>query len=51
MSVSLQEVIEAGGFTLQTRDDATWLLSKRAEFERLIEEAEAFTEEEIDDED
>lgn len=46
MSVSLLEVIEAGGYNLQTKADATWLLSKQSEFQELIEEAEAILEEE-----
>lgn len=41
MSVSIQEVIEAAGYDLSTRDDANWLLSQRSEFDDLIEEAEA----------
>lgn len=41
MSVSLLEVIEAGGYDLATHEDANWLLSKQSEFEELIEEAEA----------
>ena len=40
MSVSLLEVIEAGGYDLSSREDAIWLLSQRNEFEMLIEEAE-----------
>lgn len=40
MSVSLQEVIEAGGYDLTTKEDANWLLSKRNEFDQLIESAE-----------
>lgn len=40
MSVSLQEVIEAGGYDLTDESDARWLLSKRSEFDELIEEAE-----------
>lgn len=39
MSVSLLEVIEAGGYDLTTREDNLWLLSKAAEFEELIEKA------------
>ena len=39
MSVSLREVIEAGGYDLSTPEDANWLLSKQSEFEELIEEA------------
>jgi hypothetical protein len=40
MSVSLLEVIEAGGYDLSTKADATWLLSKQQEFDELIEVAE-----------
>ena len=39
MSVSLLEVIEAGGYDLATVEDANWLLSKQSEFEELIEQA------------
>lgn len=39
MSVSLLEVIEAGGYDLTTIEDANWLLSKQSEFEELIEQA------------
>ena len=41
MSVSLLEVIEAGGYDITTYDDANWLLSKQSELEELIEEAQA----------
>ena len=40
MSVSLREVIEAGGYDLTIKDDIFWLLSKQDEFNDLIEEAE-----------
>ena len=40
MSVSLREVIEAGGYDLSTFEDAQWLKSKEAEWERLLEEVE-----------
>lgn len=40
MSVSLLEVIEAGGYDLSTKEDAIWLLSKEQEFAELIERAE-----------
>lgn len=43
--ISLLEVIEAGGYDLKTYDDANWLLSKRNEFEQLIEEAERVVDE------
>lgn len=45
MSVSLLEVIEAGGYDLSTVEDANWLLSKQNEFEELIEQAENLIEE------
>lgn len=48
MSVSLLEVIEAGGYDLSTYDDANWILSKRDEFDELIETAEATVENYID---
>lgn len=41
MSVSLLEVIEAGGYDITTYNDANWLLSKQSEFEELIEQAQA----------
>ena len=40
MSVSLLEVIEAGGYDLTTYEDAVWLLSKQNEFEELVDKAE-----------
>jgi len=40
MSVSLLELIEAGGYNLSTPEDANWLLSKRQEFDELVEQAE-----------
>ena len=40
MSVSLIEVIEAGGYDVTTYEDALWLLSKQSEFDELIEQAE-----------
>lgn len=46
MGVSIREVIEAGGYDLRTAEDATWLLSKRNEFDELIEQAEELIEEE-----
>lgn len=49
MSVSLREVIEAGGYDLSTVEDANWLLSKRSEFEELVEAAETLVEESEDD--
>lgn len=45
MGVLLQEVIEAGGYDLSTVEDANWLLSKRNEFDELIEAAEKLIEE------
>jgi len=49
MSVSLLEVIEHGGYDLEIVEDAQWLVSKQAEFEELIEKAEALIEEEGED--
>lgn len=46
MSVSLREVIEAGGYNLTTPEDASWLLSKQAEFVELVELAEELIDEE-----
>lgn len=51
MSVSLLEVIEHGGYDLTTVTDARWLLSKRTEFEQLVNEAEAVVEESEADDD
>lgn len=45
MSVSLLEVIEAGGYNLDTKEDAIWLLSKQSEFEELVEQAQELIEE------
>lgn len=41
MSVSLQEVIEAGGYDLSTLEDSNWLLAQRKQFDELVEKAEA----------
>lgn len=46
MSVSLLEVIEAGGYNLDTIEDAQWLLSKQSEFTDLVEQAEELLEKE-----
>lgn len=40
MSVSLLEVIEAGGYDITTKQDALWLLSKQSEFAELVEQVE-----------
>lgn len=45
MSVSLLDVIEAGGYDLSNEEDCIWLLSKQSEFEELIEQAEERLEE------
>ena len=45
MSVTLQDVIEAGGYDLSTVEDARWLLSTQTEYEELIEAAEELIEE------
>jgi hypothetical protein len=44
MSVSLLEVIEHGGYNLETKEDAIWLLSKQQEFDELVEQAEELLE-------
>lgn len=44
MSVSLREVLEDDGYDLTTVEDAQWLLSKRSEFDELVEEAEELIE-------
>jgi hypothetical protein len=43
---TLLEVIEAAGYDLTTKEDAYWLLSKRSEFEELVEQAEELLEDE-----
>lgn len=45
MSVSLLEVIEAGGYDLKKPEDALWLVSKQREFIELVEQAEELLEE------
>lgn len=40
MSVSLREVIEAGGYDITTPEDARWLLGRKEEIEGLLEQAE-----------
>ena len=40
MSISLLEVIEAGGYDMNTIEDCEWLVSKQSEFEELITRAE-----------
>jgi len=40
MSVTLREVIEHGGYDLNTKEDSNWLISKQVEFEELVERAE-----------
>ena len=41
MSTSILEVIEAGGFNLNTLEDAKWLIGQQKQFEALVEKAEA----------
>jgi len=45
MSVSLLECLESAGYDLSTKEDATWLLSKRNEFDELVEQAEKLVDE------
>ena len=47
MSVTLHEVIEAGGYDLSTVEDANWLLATQVEYEQLIEKAQELVEEEL----
>lgn len=49
MSVSLLEVIEHGGYDLNTVEDARWLLSKQSEFEELVEKAQEIIDNEEDE--
>lgn len=44
MSVSLLEVINAGGYDLNIEEDARWLLSKQSEFDELVEQAQDLVE-------
>ena len=39
MSVTITEVIEAGGYDLKTLDDARWLIRQESEFEELLHKA------------
>ena len=40
MSVSILEVIEAGGYDLTTREDCQWLLGQVNQLEELVTKAE-----------
>lgn len=46
---TLQQVIEAGGFSLNTYEDAQWLISQAQQFEDLLTKAEDLVEK-IDEE-
>ena len=48
MSVSILEVIEAGGYDLTTLEDAEWLLCQVNEFEELVEKAQDLVDDEQD---
>ena len=51
MSVSLYEVLTSAGFEVtENPEDAQWLLSKRNEFEELLEQAEELLDEEEENE-
>ncbi len=39
MSVTIIEVIEAGGYDLSTIEDAKWLISQEINFEYLLQKA------------
>lgn len=45
MSVSLLEVIEAGGYDLSTKEDAEWLVCQQSQFEELLEKAQELIDE------
>lgn len=45
MSVTLLEVIEAGGYDLNTVEDAQWLLAQVNQFEELVIKSEDMLEE------
>lgn len=52
MSVSLREVIEAGGYDLTTVEDARWLIAQEGDWDELLEQAEELVEAaEMEDED
>jgi len=43
MSVTITEVIEAGGYDLTTYEDAIWLLAQRNEWDELVDKAMALS--------
>ena len=52
MSVSIREVIEAGGYDLTTVEDARWLIAQEGNWDELLEQAEELVEAaEMEDED
>lgn len=52
MSVSLQEVLESAGYSIENNvEDAIWLLSKQDEFEELIEKCEDFVDNQEEEDD
>lgn len=50
MSASILEVIEAGGYNLETLEDANWLLAQRNQFDELVEKAEELVDAEAEKE-
>ena len=46
MTMSLSQVLVEAGYDVTTKEDAIWLKSKEAEFERLIEQVEEVIDEE-----
>jgi len=50
MSVSLLEVIETAGYDLSTLEDNEWLVSKRREFEELLDKADFMIDQEVEKE-
>ena len=44
MSVTITEVIEAGGYDLKTIEDAEWLISQEDQFNELLDKAKELVE-------
>ena len=44
MSVTITEVIEAGGYDLKTIEDAEWLISQENQFNELLDKAKELVE-------
>ena len=44
MSVTITEVIEAGGYDLKTIEDAEWLISQENQFDELLDKVKELVE-------